>query len=65
MTWKVPGGYGSHALDAGDTHRDVLKGLCGFNWSQREGRIVEDLPSCLECLREVQLGADRPRGGWG
>ncbi|WP_406486453.1 hypothetical protein [Streptomyces sp. NBC_01563] len=25
-------------------------------------RRVEELPDCPECRREVQLGADRPRG---
>jgi hypothetical protein len=50
ITWNIPG-YGSHAL-------------CGFRWAEGEGRRVSGLPDCRECRREVQLGAERPRGGW-
>lgn len=61
VTWNVPG-YGSHATD--DDFTDLLTSLCGFRWSAEEGRRVKGLPDCRECLREVQLGADRPRGRW-
>ncbi|MFC7014371.1 hypothetical protein ACFQMH_22135 [Streptomyces viridiviolaceus] len=36
--------------------------LCDFSWAEEEGRAAEGLPECRECLREVQLGAKRPRG---
>ncbi|MFF5130974.1 hypothetical protein ACFY41_29130 [Streptomyces syringium] len=57
-TWKVPG-HGSHATDATE---DLTMSLCGFSWAEGEGRPVSGLPDCRECRREVQLGADRPRG---
>ncbi len=60
VTWRVAG-YGSHATPA--DHRRP-RALCGFSWSEREGRQVSGLPDCRECLREVQLGAERPRGTW-
>jgi hypothetical protein len=60
-TWSVPG-YGSHATSDDDEGR--LMSLCGFSWAQEEGRCVSGLPDCRECRREVQLGAERPRGGW-
>lgn len=63
VTCNVPG-YGSHALDATGATRQQPRALCGFHWTQREGRIVLEEPSCPECLREVQLGAERDRGGW-
>ncbi|MFJ4633859.1 hypothetical protein [Streptomyces sp. NPDC088847] len=58
-TWKVPG-YDSHAVTEGSRRRN--RSLCGFSWAQEEGRAVEGLPKCRECLREVQLGAERLRG---
>ncbi|MDX2557648.1 hypothetical protein [Streptomyces stelliscabiei] len=61
VTWNVPG-YGSHAADDDSGH--LLKSLCGFSWAEGEGRVVNGLPDCRECLREVQLGAERPRGSW-
>ncbi|MFJ2736162.1 hypothetical protein [Streptomyces sp. NPDC087317] len=61
VTWNVPG-YGSHAAD--DDDRRWPKALCGFSWAEGEGRIVSGLPDCRECRREVQLGAERPRGSW-
>ncbi|MFJ3728564.1 hypothetical protein ACIPYQ_39180 [Streptomyces sp. NPDC090045] len=61
VTWKVPG-YPSHAVAEGSRRRD--RSLCGFSWAQWEGRAMEGLPECLECLREVQLGAERSRGRW-
>ncbi|GAA2359588.1 hypothetical protein [Streptomyces cuspidosporus] len=61
VTWNVPG-YGSHAT-SGDS-RGLPTSLCGFTWSTEEGRPVSGLPDCRECLREVQLGAERPRGTW-
>jgi hypothetical protein len=61
VTWNVPG-YGSHAT--ADDSRGLPKSLCGFAWSTEEGRRVSGLPDCRECLREVQLGAERPRGSW-
>ncbi|MET8138284.1 hypothetical protein ABZV24_41470 [Streptomyces sp. NPDC005251] len=61
VTWNVPS-YGSHAADGDD--RRWPKALCGFSWAQSEARRVEGLPDCDECRREVQLGADRPRGAW-
>ncbi|WP_432127503.1 hypothetical protein [Streptomyces sp. bgisy082] len=61
VTWNVPG-YGVHATD--DDSVDLPISLCGFRWSVKEGRRVKGLPSCPECLREVQLGAERPRGNW-
>ena len=60
VTWNVPG-YGSHAADA---TADRRRSLCGFSWAEGEGRRVSGLPKCGECLREVQLGAERPRGTW-
>lgn len=61
VTWKVPG-YDSHAVAGGSRRR--ARSLCGFSWAAEEGRAVEDLSECRECLREVQLGAWRPRGNW-
>jgi hypothetical protein len=61
VTWNVPG-YGSHATSGHPRRR--TKALCGFSWAEEEGRIVSGLPDCRECLREVQLGAERPRGNW-
>ncbi|MGW6523243.1 hypothetical protein [Streptomyces sp. NPDC054962] len=60
VTWNVPG-YGSHAT-SGDEGRLSRRSLCGFSWAQGEGQRVDSLPDCLECRREVQLSADRPRG---
>ncbi|MDX2871572.1 hypothetical protein QA995_42915 [Streptomyces scabiei] len=57
VTWKVPG-YDSHAVAEGSRRR--TRSLCGFSWAQEEGRAVDGLPECPECLREVQLGAERP-----
>ncbi|MEW1725079.1 hypothetical protein [Streptomyces sp. NPDC093109] len=63
FTWLVPG-YGSHAT------KDELfpithQSLCGFSWAREDRpRRVEGLPECPECRREVQLGAERPRGSW-
>ncbi|MFF4733666.1 hypothetical protein ACFY3M_52555 [Streptomyces mirabilis] len=61
VTWNVPG-YGSHATSGLPRRR--TKALCGFSWAEEEGRIVSGLPDCRECRREVQLGAERPRGSW-
>ncbi|QQM46396.1 hypothetical protein JEQ17_48020 [Streptomyces liliifuscus] len=61
VTWNVPG-YGSHA--AADDDRRWPKALCGFSWSEEEGRPASGLPDCRECLREVALGAERPHGNW-
>ncbi|MEU9095640.1 hypothetical protein [Streptomyces sp. NPDC048428] len=61
VTWNVPG-YGSHATD--DDSTDLPTSLCGFSRSKEEGRRVKGLPECHECLREVQLGAERPRRNW-
>ncbi|MEV7114372.1 hypothetical protein [Streptomyces anulatus] len=62
FTWKVPG-YGSHASE-GD-QAELYTSLCGFSWAQEDmPRRVEGLPECPECRREVQLGAERPRGSW-
>ncbi|MGW2612015.1 hypothetical protein FNV65_00595 [Streptomyces sp. S1A1-8] len=60
-TWNVSG-YGSHA--ASDDEEDRLTSLCGFTWAERESRRVSGLPDCRECQREIQLGAERPRGNW-
>ncbi|MEU8509274.1 hypothetical protein AB0C40_32190 [Streptomyces brevispora] len=60
VTWNVPG-YGSHATDPTES---LAMSLCGFRWAEGEGRRVSGLPDCRECRREVQLGADRPRGNW-
>ncbi|MFI1840124.1 hypothetical protein [Streptomyces olivaceoviridis] len=60
VTWNVPG-CGSHATADDD---DLPTSLCGFRWSKEEGRPVSGLPDCPECRREVQLGAERPRGSW-
>ncbi|MFB8442707.1 hypothetical protein ACFC7A_27015 [Streptomyces niveus] len=62
VTWNVPG-YGSHATEDADAY-DGLTSLCDFRWTEKEGRLVSGLPDCRECRREVQLGADRPRGNW-
>ncbi|WP_406363750.1 hypothetical protein OID55_41520 (plasmid) [Streptomyces sp. NBC_00715] len=62
VTWTVRG-YGSHASSGGEG-RHSLTSLCGFSWAHGEGRRTEGLPDCSECRREVQLGADRPRGAW-
>jgi hypothetical protein len=60
-TWNVPG-YGSHAVDDAE---DRNMALCGFRWAKGDKpRRAEGLPDCPECRREVQLGAERPRGGW-
>lgn len=61
VTWNVPG-HGSHAADDGGRRRP--KALCSFTWAKGEGRVVPGLPDNRECLREVQLGAERPRGRW-
>ncbi|MEU9005803.1 hypothetical protein [Streptomyces sp. NPDC048551] len=61
VTWKVPG-YDSHAVAERSRRRTMS--LYGFSWGENEGRAVEGLPECRECLREVQLGAERPRGSW-
>ncbi|WP_233436214.1 hypothetical protein [Streptomyces anulatus] len=58
VTWNVPG-HGSHVTDPAE---DLTMSLCGFRWAEGEGRRVSGLPDCRECRREVQLGADRPRG---
>ncbi|WP_328513128.1 hypothetical protein OHB25_03935 [Streptomyces mirabilis] len=60
-TWNVSG-YGSHA--ASDDEEDRLTSLCGFTWAEGESRRVSGLPDCRECQREIQLGAERPRGNW-
>ncbi|MFD5819350.1 hypothetical protein [Streptomyces sp. NPDC127038] len=62
VTWSVAG-YGSHAASGEEGQRSRMS-PCGFSWAQGEGRRVDGLPDCLECRREVQLGADRPRGAW-
>ncbi|WP_234432671.1 MULTISPECIES: hypothetical protein [unclassified Streptomyces] len=62
VVWNVLG-YGSHATSS-DPRRPRPKALCGFSWSTQEGRVVDGLPDCRECLREVQLGAERSRGRW-
>ncbi|WP_369266319.1 hypothetical protein [Streptomyces harbinensis] len=60
--WSVKG-YGSHAT-LQDGGGQFHTGLCGFTWLEEEARRASGLPDCPECLREVQLGGDRPRGGW-
>ncbi|MFI5945589.1 hypothetical protein ACIBCB_35830 [Streptomyces uncialis] len=64
FTWRVPG-YGSHATKDERFRGFTHKALCGFSWAKDDRpRRVEGLPECPECRREVQLGADRPRGAW-
>ncbi|MCX5207553.1 hypothetical protein OG897_39885 [Streptomyces sp. NBC_00237] len=65
FTWNVPG-YGSHATEDDQVHPDsVSTSLCGFSWGfDDKPRLVGGLPDCPECRREVQLGAERPRGAW-
>ncbi|WP_326680954.1 hypothetical protein [Streptomyces sp. NBC_01237] len=64
FTWAVPG-YGSHATKDEGFRGVTHKALCGFSWTKGDRpRRVEDLPDCPECRREVQLGAERPRGRW-
>ncbi|MER7195652.1 hypothetical protein [Streptomyces flaveolus] len=58
VTWNAPD-HGSTPQTSG---RRRPKALCGFTWAKGEGRVVPALPDCRECLREVQLGAERPRG---
>ncbi|WP_245962281.1 hypothetical protein, partial [Streptomyces ardesiacus] len=63
FTWLVPG-YGSHATKD-ESFQVTHKALCGFSWVKDvKPRRVEGRPACPECRREVQLGADRPRGAW-
>ncbi|MFB7763284.1 hypothetical protein [Streptomyces xiamenensis] len=62
VTWNIEG-YGSHAA-SDDEDDNFPMALCGFRWASEEGRRMDGLPDCPECLREVQLGGDRPRGGW-
>ncbi|WP_324784618.1 hypothetical protein [Streptomyces sp. H51] len=55
----------SHA--SGDDQVDHYSNtaLCGFYWVKGDSpRRVEGLPDCPGCRREVQLGAERPRGSW-
>ncbi|OIV38731.1 hypothetical protein BIV57_04365 [Mangrovactinospora gilvigrisea] len=59
IAWNVTG-CGSHAADPDDGPR----ALCGFRWTEQEGRIIDGLPDCGECRREVQLGAVRDPGTW-
>ncbi|MFF2964451.1 hypothetical protein ACFVT1_37475 [Streptomyces sp. NPDC057963] len=64
FTWMVPG-YGSHAIKDESFRGVTHKALCGFSWANDDRpRQVEGPPECPECRREVQLGADRPRGAW-
>ncbi|MFE0358785.1 hypothetical protein ACFW2I_35675 [Streptomyces nigra] len=64
FTWMVPG-YGSHATKNARSQRVMHTALCGFSWAKGDRpRWVEGLPDCPECRREVQLGAERPRGTW-
>ncbi|MFB6812809.1 hypothetical protein [Streptomyces sp. NPDC056387] len=64
FTWMVPG-YGSHATKDESFRGVTHTALCGFSWTKGDRpRRVEGLPDCPECRREVQLGADRPRGAW-
>ncbi|MEU7649229.1 hypothetical protein [Streptomyces huasconensis] len=64
FTWMVPG-YGSHATKGESFQGVTHKALCGFTWAKVDRpRRMEGLPGCPECRREVQLGADRPRGAW-
>ncbi|MFJ6725422.1 MULTISPECIES: hypothetical protein [unclassified Streptomyces] len=56
-------GYGVHAT-ASDPRRPLPRALCGFSCSTEKGRVVEGMPDCRECLREIQLGADRSWGRW-
>lgn len=62
-TWNVPG-YGSHSTEDTEARGGLLRAQCSFSWAKEEGRIVSGLPDCRECRREVQLGAERPRGSW-
>ncbi|PJM80704.1 hypothetical protein CH313_27320 [Streptomyces sp. TSRI0384-2] len=62
--WQVPG-YGTHATADECTESGMSRALCGFGWVEEDRpRLVSRLPDCAECRREVQLGADRPRGPW-
>lgn len=64
FTWMVPG-YGSHATKDERFRGVTHTALCGFSWAKGDKpRRVEALPDCAECRREVQLGAERPRGRW-
>lgn len=64
FTWMVPG-YGSHASEDDQVSPYSNTALCGFYWVKGDRpRRVEGLPDCPECRREVQLGAERPRGRW-
>ncbi|WP_233414888.1 hypothetical protein [Streptomyces sp. N35] len=64
FTWNVPG-YGSHTTDEEEVHAYANTGLCGFSWAKDDKpRRVAGLPDCPECRREVQFGAERPRGAW-
>ncbi|CUW33360.1 hypothetical protein [Streptomyces reticuli] len=64
FTWNVPG-YGSHASEDDQVQLFSNTALCGFRWAKGDKpRRMEGLPDCPECRREVQLGAERPRGRW-
>ncbi|MGW2492702.1 hypothetical protein ACWCV9_36655 [Streptomyces sp. NPDC001606] len=62
VVWNVPG-YGSHATSS-DPRRPRPKSLCSFSWSMQEACVVDGPPDFRECLREGQLGAERPCGNW-
>ncbi|MDX3673408.1 hypothetical protein [Streptomyces europaeiscabiei] len=64
FTWNVPG-YGSHASEDDQAEPYSNTALCGFSWAKGDRpRRVDGLPDCPECRREVQLGAELPRGSW-
>ncbi|WP_406486234.1 hypothetical protein [Streptomyces sp. NBC_01563] len=64
FTWTVPG-YGSHATKDERFRGITHTALCGFSWRKDDRpRRVGELPDCPECRREVQVGAERPRGTW-
>ncbi|MER5887017.1 hypothetical protein ABT160_24600 [Streptomyces sp. NPDC001941] len=64
FTWKVPS-YGSHATKDKSFRGITHEALCGFSWAKGDRpRQVAGPPECAECRREVQLGAERPRGPW-
>jgi hypothetical protein len=60
VTWKVPG-YDSHAVAEGSRRR--TRSLCGFSWAEEQGRVVDGLPECPECPREIQLVPNAPDAG--
>ncbi|MFJ8856756.1 hypothetical protein [Streptomyces sp. NPDC102437] len=58
-------GYGSHAAEDDQVQPHLSTALCGFSGAKDDKpRRVEGLPGCPECRREVQLGAESPRGRW-